>query len=160
MEAGDVMNTVDTCLLFVDEAIDGMVEIVSDLGDHLANVRPDIADANSAFVLLTHCLGVMEYWGGAVLADRPIERDRDAEFRAYGPIAPLAARAHVAKKQLHADVIGLDPDASPRGAGAISPRFAADPELQTQLGVLLHIYRELAQHRGQMEVGRDVVRSR
>src|SRR6516164_5784084 len=98
------MNTVDTCLLFIDEAVDGMVEIVSDLGDHLANVRPDVADANSAFVLLTHCLGVMEYWGGAVLANRRIERDRDAEFRAYGPIAPLVARADDAKKQLHSDV--------------------------------------------------------
>src|SRR5690242_15688132 len=53
VEAGAGMSPVDTCLLFIDEAIDGMVEIVNDLGDHLANVRPDLADANSAFVLLT-----------------------------------------------------------------------------------------------------------
>jgi hypothetical protein len=152
------MNTVDTSLLFVDEAIDGMVAIVTDLGDHLANVRPDLAGANSAFVLLTHCLGVMEFWGGAVIADRQIERDRDAEFRAYGPIAPLVARADDAKKQLHADTVALDPDAPPRGA--VSPGYADEPELQTQLGVLLHIYRELAQHRGHMEVGRDLVRTR
>ena len=101
------MTAVDTCLLFVDEAIDGMVEIVNDLGDHFANVRPDLAGANSAYVLLTHCLGVMEYWGGAVIGERTIERDRDAEFRAYGPVAELVAQAEDAKKKLHADCVGI-----------------------------------------------------
>jgi hypothetical protein len=36
---------------------------------------------------------------------------------------------------------------------------AALPIGRTQGGALIHIYEELAQHRGQMELTRDVVRS-
>ena len=57
--------------------------------------------ASSAYANVTHCLGVMGYWGGAVVAGRTIER--------------------------------------------------------SQGGALMHIYEELAQHLGQLEVGRDVV---
>jgi Protein of unknown function (DUF664) len=153
-----VVNNADMYLVFVDDAIDGMVSIVTDLGDHDANVRPDLADANSAYGVLAHCLGVMEYWGGTVIGGRAVKRDREAEFRSYGAVADLAHRAEQAKKQLRADIAGVDPTARP--TGEIWPGFEDEPELQTQFGVLLHIYRELSQHRGQMELGRDIVRAR
>ena len=47
-----------------------MTAIVEELGDELVNRRPPFRDANSAYVILTHCLGVMEYWGGATVAER------------------------------------------------------------------------------------------
>ncbi len=34
-------------LYFVDQALDGMVEIITGLGDDLANRRPDLPGANS-----------------------------------------------------------------------------------------------------------------
>jgi hypothetical protein len=74
------MISVDDYLFFVDEALDGMVRIVTELGDDLANRRPDVSGANSPYAVLTHCLGVMEYWAGYLVAGRRIERDRDAEF--------------------------------------------------------------------------------
>ena len=67
-------------LWFVDHALDEMVGILRGLGDDLANRRPDLDGANSPYAILTHCLGVMEYWGGWMIAGREIERDRDAEF--------------------------------------------------------------------------------
>ena len=152
------MNTVDTCLLFVDEAIDGMVEIVNDLGDHLANVRPDIADANSAFVLLTHCLGVMEYWGGRTVADRAFERDRAAEFAASGDVATLVQRTEAARQRLRHDLASLDADGD---AGAVPAQLGPEPDpvpyTQRKGAVLLHILEELYQHLGQMELTRDVL---
>lgn len=72
-------------LWFVDHALDEMMTIVGQLGDDTANRRPDLAGANSPYAILRHCLGVMEYWGGAMVAGRVIARDRDAEFRAHGP---------------------------------------------------------------------------
>ena len=87
------MISVDDYLWFVDEALDGMVAIVTKLGDDKANRRPDIPGANSPYVILHHCLGVMEYWGGHVVAGRPTHRDRAAEFRASGPVDELVARA-------------------------------------------------------------------
>ena len=79
----------DDYLSFVDEALDGMIAIVAELGDERVNRRPDVPGSNSPYALLTHCLGVMEYWGGYIVAGRSIRRDRDAEFRAAGEVADL-----------------------------------------------------------------------
>ena len=147
--------SVDDFLFYVDEALEGMVQIVTGLGDGLANTRPDLPGANSPYAILTHCLGVMEYWGGDVIAGRTIERDRAAEFRASGPVGPLVERTRQARRQLEADLAHIEPFAPPRGN--VEPEDAALPIGRTQGGALLHIYEELAQHRGQMEGGRDVL---
>jgi hypothetical protein len=149
------MISIDDYLYFVDEALDGMVRLVSDLGDDLANRRPDVAGSNSPFVLLTHCLGVMEYWGGHIVAGRRIERDRDAEFRASGRVKDLVEHTTSARQKFAADLSRLEPFAPPRGEP-----FGEDADLplaRTQGGALLHVYEELAQHRRQMEGCRDVL---
>jgi hypothetical protein len=151
------MISIDDFLYYVEDALDEMVRIVNDLGDDLANRRLDVPGANSPFVILTHCLGVMEYWGGEIVAGRSIVRDRPAEFRATGRVAELTDRAKRARQQLRIDIAALDPYGPPQG----SPH-ALDPTLplaRTQGGALLHIYEELAQHRGQMEITRDVLRT-
>jgi hypothetical protein len=151
------MIDVDDFLYFVDEALEGMVTVVTELGDDLANRRLDVPGANAPYAVLFHCLGVMEYWGGAMVAGRTIERDRDAEFRASGPVADLVRRTRQARRQLDADLDGLEPLAPPRGTP--QPDDADLPLARTQGGVLIHVYEELAQHRGQMEVTRDVLRA-
>ncbi len=142
-------------LWYVEEALDAMVGIVTDLGDELANRRPQLAGANSPYVILTHCLGVMEFWGGQAVAGRAIERDRAAEFVASGPVADLADRATAARARLRADVAALESLAVPRGT--VYGPDALTPVGTTQGGVLLHIYEELCQHLGQMELTRDVL---
>jgi hypothetical protein len=142
-------------LFFVDEALDGMVRIVTELGDERANQRPDLPGTNSPYVILTHCLGVMEYWAGCVVAGRTTERDREAEFRASGPVADLVDRARRARRQLEADLAHMDAFAPPRGRPA--HKDADLPLARTQGGALIHVYEELAQHRGQMEGCRDVL---
>jgi hypothetical protein len=149
------MISVEDYLYFVDEALDGMVGIVTDLGDELANRRPDVPDTNSPYVLLHPCLGVMEYWAGHVVAGRTVERDRDAEFRASGPVGELVERTRRARQRLASDIVGLEPLAPSRGTPA--PEYADLPVARTQGGALIHVYEELAQHRGQMEGCRDVL---
>jgi hypothetical protein len=149
----------DDFLWYVYEALNGMVDIVESLGDEGTNRRPDLPGANSAYAILCHCLGVMEYWGGQVVAGRTIERDRDAEFRATGSVADLVTRARKARAQLAEDMAGLDPSAAPRRPLAPDDPDAGLPIARTQGGALIHIYEELAQHRGQMELTRDVIRS-
>lgn len=156
------MISVSDYLVFVDDALDGMIGIVRELGDERANQRLDLPGSNSPYALLTHCLGVLEYWGGAFIAGRPIERDRDAEFRATGPVADLVARTRRSREQLAADLTGFEPLASPQ-ASVLEAHLRACPEdaglplAATQGGVLIHVYEELAQHRGQMETIRDVL---
>jgi hypothetical protein len=149
------MISVDDFLYYVDDALDGMVRIVSELGDTLANRRPDIPNANSPFAILFHCLGVMEYWGGEIVAGRSIVRDRPAEFRATGRVTELTDATERARQQLRADVAALDPWGSPRGVP--HAEYSTLPMARTQGGALLHIYEELAQHRGQMEITRDLL---
>jgi hypothetical protein len=151
------MIDVDDFLYFVDEALEGMVTVVTELGDELANRRLDLPGANSPYAVLYHCLGVMEYWGGAMVAGRNIERDRDAEFRATGDVSDLVRRTRQARRQLDADLADLEPLAPPQGTP--QPEDADLPLARTQGGVLMHVYEELAQHRGQMEVTRDVLRA-
>jgi Protein of unknown function (DUF664) len=149
------MISVDDYFFFVDEALAGMVAIVEELGDELANQRPGLPGANSAYAVLFHCLGVMEYWGGHVIAGRTIERDREAEFVATGSVGDLVDRARRARRQLELDVTDLDVYAPPRGSV-----YGEDAELpigRTQGGALIHVYEELAQHRGQMELTRDLL---
>ncbi|MFZ0121038.1 MAG: DUF664 domain-containing protein [Pseudonocardiaceae bacterium] len=151
------MISIDDFLYYLDDALDGMVRIVSELGDDLANRRPDVPGANTPFAILTHCLGVMEYWGGEVIAGRAIVRDRPAEFRAIGRVAELTARAERARQQLRADIVALEPFGPPRGSSHATD--SSLPLARTQGGALLHIYEELAQHRGQLEITRDVLRT-
>ena len=151
------MISVDDYLLVLDEVLDDMVRIVTELGDDLANQRGDVPDGNSPYAILTHCVGVMEYWGGYMVAGRSIQRDRAAEFRAVGPVGELIERTHRARRQLQLDVANLEPYAPPRG----HPKHQEDaglPMHRTQGGALIHAYEDLARHRGQMEITRDIIR--
>jgi hypothetical protein len=142
-------------LWFVDLALGQMTSIVEELGDELVNRRPPFRDTNSAYVILTHCLGVMEYWGGATVAERPVQRDRAAEFTASGDVAGLLRRTDHARLRLREDIVGLHSAALP-----VSVR--RDPEdpvpyTETKGAVLLHVLEELFQHLGQMEITRDAL---
>jgi len=153
--AASVAVAASDYLWFVDLALGQMTAIVEELGDELVNRRPPFRDTNSAYVILTHCLGVMEYWGGATVAERPVQRDRAAEFTASGDVAGLLRRTDQARRRLREDIVGLRSAALP-----VSVR--RDPEdpvpyTETKGAVLLHILEELFQHLGQMEITRDTL---
>ena len=140
---------------FTERALLGMLAIAEQLGDERVCARPELPGANSAYGLVTHCLGVLEYWAGHLVAGRTIERDRPAEFAATGSVAQLRAAVQAGLAQFRADLAGFDPTAPPR-----FPTDAAflGPERElTQNGVLLHVLEELAQHHGHLEVLRDAL---
>jgi hypothetical protein len=149
------MISIEDYFWFVDAALDDIVAIVTSLGDELANQSPALSGANSPYAILTHCLGVMEDWGGEIVAGRTISRDRPAEFVATGRVSDLADRAREARAQLGRDVADFDAAAKP----AVQPE-GDDTDLwlgERQGRVLFHIYEELAQHRGQLEITRDIL---
>jgi hypothetical protein len=145
---------IEDFLWYVDTALDQMTAIVLQLGDETASRRPALAGANSPYAILTHCLGVMEFWGGETVAGRTIERDREAEFRAEGRVADLCARTSVARRQLDDDLADFDSLAPPK---TVAPGDEDEPVGRTQGGVLVHVIEELFQHLGQMELSRDVL---
>ena len=134
-----------------------MVRIVEELGDERANMRPDLPGANSPYAILTHCVGVANYWIGMLLAGRQIARDRDAEFRAQGTVAEICQAVRDLQRRLREDITqvqGTQPLVFPP-----SPSYTPDPEYRnwSQGAALIHAYEELAQHHGQMEVIRDIL---
>ena len=145
----------DDYLWFVDQALDEMVRIVTELGDD-ANRRPDLPGANSPFAILTHCLGVLEFWPAYMVVDRPFERDRDAEFRATGSVADLAERTRIARRQLVEDLADAELSAAPRH-DPVYPADVGTPLASSQSGLMIHVLREVTQHLGQMEITRDVL---
>ncbi|HEV2375659.1 MAG TPA: DUF664 domain-containing protein [Streptosporangiaceae bacterium] len=144
----------DSLVAYVERAVASMSAIVTELGDELANQRPDLPGANSPYVILRHCLGVMAFWGGQVVAGRVVERDRDAEFRAHGPVADLILAAQDAMRQFRADAATAEPAAPVRG-GHPDP---GELEMRSQGSALLHVLEEVTQHLGQMEITRDLLR--
>ncbi|MDR7274412.1 DinB family protein [Catenuloplanes atrovinosus] len=144
----------DDYLYFAGRALDGMAAIVAQLGDELANRAP-LPGANTPYALLTHCVGVADYWSGALVAGRPVSRDRDAEFTASGPVAPLLAEVRALRDRLASDASGLDGAAPLRDTPPAS--YAGPPRTLTRGGALLHVLEELAQHHGQMEILRDAL---
>jgi hypothetical protein len=147
----------DTYLQFCDEALVAMRDIVVDLGDDLANQRPDLPGANSPYAILTHCLGVTARWASTVNLGDVVPRDRDAEFTATGPVAGLAADTDRMRESLRQWVSRTDPAAPPVNPPAAPKDHEPDFFLTTQGGILFHVYEELAQHRGQLEVTRDLL---
>lgn len=141
----------DVYLRYCDEALVGMRDIVVELGDDLANRRPDLPGANSLFAILTHCLGVVAFWASTVNLGRVVPRDRPAEFTATGRVADLAEATDAVRTSLEGWVAACDPAAAPA-----NPR--SDDTMPTQGEVLLHVYEELAQHRGHLEITRDLLR--
>jgi hypothetical protein len=138
-----------------DRALTGMTRILADLGDHLANTRPDLPGANSPFAIVTHCLGVLEFWVGGCVAGREVVRDRAAEFTATGQVTDLVARVQLARERLAQDIAGVDLTA-PATTSGDHPLLR---EPVSKGAALLHAYEELAQHHGQLELTRDVLRN-
>ena len=152
---GPVAFSAGDFMWFIGTALDEMVRILRQLGDETANRRPDLSGANSPFAILTHCLGVMEFWGGCMVSGRVIERDREAEFTAVGQVEDLVRRTEAARRQLDLDISRLDSAAVP--SGALGPEDAGTPYGRSQGAVLLHVLEELLQHLGQMQLTRDIL---
>lgn len=149
------MITNDEYCYFADRALDGMGAILEQLGDDLSVRRPSLPGANTPYGLLTHCLGVVDAWAGGFVAGRTVTRDRPAEFGATGPVGPLLDRVKAAKDQLARDVAAAEPGAPLHGE---PPRdFQGPARVLTQGAALQHVYEELAQHHGQMELIRDLI---
>ncbi len=146
---------------YVDTALTKLLaradELVEGGGEELLSARPDVEGANSVFALITHCCGVMEHWGGEVIAGRPVNRDRAAEFTATGSLAQLEELVAAQRRRWLDDLAAFEPGEVPRGP---VERYDGDPEVITQGFVALHVVEELFQHLGHVDLTVDLVLGR
>ncbi|GAA1498035.1 DUF664 domain-containing protein [Paeniglutamicibacter kerguelensis] len=132
---------------------DEMTRIVAALGDELATRPPAVPGANAPYGILNHCLGMMRRWSSTVNRGIEIPRDRDAEFTQLGPVAELLSRAASVREEFTTDVMSVDPAAAP----VFIPEGREIFWAATTQGVLLHVFEELCQHLGQLEITRDLL---
>ncbi|MFI9009963.1 DinB family protein [Actinosynnema sp. NPDC053489] len=146
---------VDEYLYFVDRAFAGMLSAVDRLGPERGNTAPPLPGANSPYAIVHHCVEVVDYWIGHLLAGRPTARDRDAEFHAIGDPRELRDRVAAQLRRVREDLAGVDLAAPP--ATAPPPEYRGPGRPLSGAGVLLHVLEELAQHHGQVEISRDLL---
>ena len=142
-------------LMFMDKALDSMGAIAERLGDGLINERPDLAGANSPFVIVYHSMQVCHWWVGCMSAGREVNRNRPAEFTASGTVADLLGYVAAGKAQMRADFEMVEPQAPLRRPDLLPE--GASARTWTQAMALVHTYEELAQHLGQLEITRDIL---
>lgn len=149
------MITLDEFEVFCRRSFAGVLRTIDDLGDRLVNERPRQIMASSPFALVTHVLGVCDFWIGHILLGRPSDRVRDDEFTASGTVEELHHATDAWLLSLHRSKSQI----------AETTSLAADPSTEVPLeaewtvgAVLLHIYEEIAQHLGHLEVTADVLR--
>jgi Protein of unknown function (DUF664) len=139
----------------VDRHLDRMLAIAGELGDDLVNVRPSLPGANSAYQIVFHCCGMLEWWTREAVQGIDVGRDRDAEFAGSGSVDELTARLGGVRQQLRDDLQLIDLDGPLRGDP--SDHYKGTPIGTSARGVLLHVLEELAQHHGHLELTRDLV---
>jgi hypothetical protein len=140
----------------VDRHLDRMVATATELGDQRVNILPSLPGANSAYQIVFHCCGMLEWWTREAVLGIDVGRDRDAEFEASGSVAELTARVDGVRRQLRDDLPAIDIDGPLRGDP--SDHYKDKPIGRSARGVLLHVLEELAQHHGHLELTRDLVR--
>ena len=144
------------CWFLVERHLDRMLAIVVGLGDDLVNVSPALPGGNTAYQIVFHCCGMLEWWTREAVQGIDVGRDRDAEFIATGTVEQLAARVDGVRRQLRADLKVIDLDGPLRGDP--SDHYKGTPIGGSARGVMLHVLEELAQHHGHLELTRDLLR--
>ncbi|MFJ8544346.1 DinB family protein [Streptomyces sp. NPDC093586] len=151
------MHEHDEYLYFLRRAFDGMLGALEELGDDLGNTAPDLPGANSPYAIAYHCVGVADYWLGHVVAGRRVDRDRPSEFTAKGDARHLRREVDALFARLGADLREVPPSESPRNT---PPAEFEGPDRPLSVrGVQLHVLEELAQHHGQVQITRDLLRT-
>lgn len=150
------MITLDDFEVFCRRSLAGALRTADDLGDGLINVAPAATGGNTPYALVTHLLGAASWWIDHVVLGEPSNRDRDGEFTASGSVADLHRETERWLTSLSARRAEIE----------ATEKLAVEPALHTPLegawtvgAALMHIYEEIAQHLGHLEITADIISS-
>ncbi|TSD47367.1 DUF664 domain-containing protein [Rhodococcus sp. KBS0724] len=149
-------DTYQAVVSIADESLVAIQAILADMTSEQANRTPRLPGANSPYAIGTHCVGMVDYWGGSLIAGLRIPRDRESEFRSHGDPKHLCAeldrvREHFPQQAAIALAEGVRDRTFTGTTRSDTVRTAS------ATWMLLHIVRELSQHLGQLEITRDLL---
>lgn len=123
------------------------------LSDEAANWRPPVPETNSMYVIATHVIGSTGRWLGRTVAGREIQSDREAEFRASGPVGPLRERLQEMARDARSILTSLpasEYDATRRVT------LGDQPQEWTVRQCVLHVIEHLGMHLGHLQLTRQL----
>lgn len=130
----------------LEPAVAEISTVLDYLGDPLVNARPTFSEANTPAGIAAHCCGVTEYWGGHVIAGRPVHRERVREFESADETSTLRDNLSWQLQRYLGDLQTISPVDPPRGR--IPTNGSYGHEQPTQGDAVMHVLEELIQHRG------------
>ena len=139
---------------FISSSVSRLVAILDGLGEEELQWRPPAPDANSLNVLAMHTLGNLEENILQTLCGEPAHREYDEEFRADNISAQAVADRWTSLRQRVESALAIlttsDLD---------SPRMHPRRGEITGRDVLIVVARHAAEHLGQAELTRDLMRA-
>ena len=138
----------------IRDSVDELVACLEGIDGGSLDWRP-LEDANSLYVLATHTMGNVRHNFLNVLCGLPVSRDRDAEFVARGgSAAEIGARWNELKGRISDAIQDLPP--------AELDRERDHPHWGSITGreLLIVVAGHAAEHHGQAQLTRDLVKSR
>ncbi len=148
------MISIDDFLVFADRTYDGFGRALDRLDDTSVNALPDLPSPNSAFQLVVHTVAAVDWWTSHIILGHPSDRNRPAEFEATGTRAEAQHALATSRAKLH--------ELGPALAGATT--YVNQPQTEEPLAgewtvgaCMVHVYEELAQHLGHLELTVDLV---
>lgn len=133
---------------------DEITELIKTMPEDMINTELPIPGSNSPVQILVHCCGMMRRWSSTVNLGTPVPRDRDAEFTIKFPKPEVLVLAEGVRHDFAEDLANTAMQKHPLAIPA-----SRNPEhwMETCEGVLLHVYEELSQHLGHLEITRDIL---
>ncbi len=148
------MITVEDFEVFVRRSLTGVVGVIDRLDDIQINTPPASTGGSSPFGLVTHMLGACSWWVNHIVLGDAVDRDRDAEFTASGTTVELREAVVSWMAQLHEQLPRLASVTEVAGLPSTQVPLIGD---WTVGACLLHVYEEVAQHLGHLEVTADLL---
>lgn len=139
---------------YLDHVFGGIGRVLDRLDDDTINRRPDGWGTNSVAGLVVHCCELAPSWFETPGLGRDSVRDREAEFEASATIDELRARIDATVDHCHGlvDEFAAGPTATDHEFRAFLP--GGD---HSDAALVLHVFEELFQHLGHMEVTADAL---
>lgn len=148
-----MLSEISTYISVLRERRAEILQTLEGLSPDALNWRPLPEETNSLYALAFHSLGAERRWLHAVVGQRRIERDREAEFRARGDdVAALCALYDVVaadSEEILAHLVEADLEA-----------VRQEPQAHSVRWCILHVIEHYNEHLGQMRLTRQLWENR
>jgi len=114
---------------------------------------PSTKGANSLLVLAAHTVGAAERHVVRSIGGGEVTGTRDEEFVARGDMAPIRARWDAVRRKIVETIDSMPP-------GRLDDAVPKPSRIRTIHGVLVHAVAHAAEHAGQAELTRDLIKER